>query len=42
MTSLAVILYLDFVHLSEATNGVNQALRECRENLNHLVFLVDH
>ena len=33
---------LDFVHLSEASNGVNQALKKSGGNFRHLVFLVDH
>ena len=33
---------LDFVHLSETTNGVIQALKKSGRDFNHLVFLVDH
>ena len=34
--------YLDFVHLSNITDGVNQALKKSGRDFSHLVFLVDH
>ena len=34
--------YLDFVHLSSRTDGVNQALKKSGRDFNHLVFWVDH
>ena len=37
-----VMRKLDFVHLSDITDGVNQAFKKGAGDFNHLVFLVDH
>lgn len=33
---------LDFVHLSDVTNGINQVLKKSERDFDYLVFLVDH
>lgn len=33
---------LDFIHLSDITDGVNQALKKSGGDFNRLVCLIDH
>ena len=39
---LVFIISLEFAHLNDKTDGINQALKKSSRDFDYLVFLVDH